>query len=45
MTEALSYESIKKGVLAGTIRELIGTGRLLRSDVQMVIPRELSSDA
>lgn len=37
--EALSYESIKRGVLAGTIRELIGSGRLRRSDVQMVIPR------
>ena len=37
--EILSYESIKKGVLAGTIRELIRTGRLLRSDVHMVIPQ------
>ena len=37
--EALSYEAVKKGVEAGTVRELIGSGRLRRSDVQMVIPR------
>lgn len=37
--EALDYDSIRKGVPAGTIRDLIGAGRLRRSDVQMVIPR------
>jgi putative toxin-antitoxin system antitoxin component (TIGR02293 family) len=37
--EALTYEAIKRGVQAGTVRELIGSGRLRRSDVQMVIPR------
>jgi putative toxin-antitoxin system antitoxin component (TIGR02293 family) len=36
---ALDYETIRKGVPAGTIRELIGVGRLRRSDVAMVIPR------
>ncbi len=36
--QALSYQTIKKGVTAATIRDLIGAGRLRRSDVQMVIP-------
>ena len=36
--QVLSYQTIKKGVTAGTIRDLIGAGRLRRSDVQMVIP-------
>ncbi len=36
--QVLSYQTIKKGVTASTIRELIGAGRLRRSDVQMVIP-------
>ena len=36
--QALSYQTIKTGVTAGTIRDLIGAGRLRRSDVQMVIP-------
>lgn len=36
---ALDYESIRIGVPAGTIRDLIGAGRLRRSDVTMVIPR------
>jgi putative toxin-antitoxin system antitoxin component (TIGR02293 family) len=36
--QVLKYETIKKGVSAGTIRDLIGAGRLRRSDVQMVIP-------
>ena len=47
--QVLKYETIKKGVSAGTIREPIGAGRLRRSDVQMVIPartldRRLSGD-
>lgn len=36
--QALKYEDIKSGVSARTVRELIGAGRLRRSDVQMVIP-------
>jgi len=47
--EALKYETIKNGVTGSTVRELIGAGRLRRSDVQMVIPartleRRLSGD-
>jgi len=36
---ALDYETIRMGVPAGAIRDLIGAGRLKRSDVAMVIPR------
>ena len=36
--QALSYQTIKKGVTADTIMDLIGAGRLRRSDVAMVIP-------
>ena len=36
--QVLSYQTIKKGVSASTISELIGAGRLRRSDVAMVIP-------
>ena len=36
--QVLKYETIKQGVTAQTIRDLIGAGRLRRSDVQMVIP-------
>jgi len=36
--QALKYQTIKEGVTGSTVRELIGAGRLRRSDVQMVIP-------